>query len=91
MTLLDEFLADFVGVDTTSWRLEAACRDTDIRLFFPEQHDTRTTVTAKQICATCPVQPQCLAEGLMEEHGVWGGTTELERRKIRRARRRAAA
>jgi WhiB family redox-sensing transcriptional regulator len=42
---------------------------------------------AKAICARCPVQPQCLAYALRvdETLGIWGGYTEVERR------RRAAA
>ncbi|MEZ5311676.1 MAG: WhiB family transcriptional regulator [Microthrixaceae bacterium] len=49
-----------------------------------------------QVCATCPVKTQCLEYALANriDHGVWGGTSERERRRIlkrRSAERRAAA
>ena len=39
---------------------------------------------AKAICASCAVGPECLqcALRIREAHGIWGGTTELERRAI---------
>ena len=41
---------------------------------------------AKPICAECPVLAECLAWGMeFEEHGIWGGTTGSERRKLRKA------
>ena len=41
---------------------------------------------AKEICAVCPVNPECLEFALAtnQEAGVWGGTTEEERRKLRK-------
>jgi WhiB family redox-sensing transcriptional regulator len=72
------------------WRDHAACRDTDPEVFFP----TGTTGAAieqieqaKAICRECPVQAPCLdfALNTNQDSGVWGGTSEEERRKIRRA------
>jgi WhiB family redox-sensing transcriptional regulator len=42
---------------------------------------------AKAVCATCPVQSECLefAIATNQEYGVWGGTSEEERRVLRRA------
>ncbi len=42
----------------------------------------------KQICGQCPVKTECLAEALDNnmEWGVWGGTTERERRALLRRR-----
>ena len=70
-----------------NWRDEAACRDASPELFFPigttgpaiEEIDA-----AKAVCAYCPVQPQCLEFALLtqQEFGVWGGTTEEERRRL---------
>jgi WhiB family redox-sensing transcriptional regulator len=39
---------------------------------------------AKEVCGACPVRTECLAEALDHqiEWGVWGGTTERERRLI---------
>ena len=81
------------------WRSVAACQDTDPDLFFPvgttgpaiEQIDN-----AKAVCATCEVKQPCLEFALTtnQDSGVWGGTSEEERRKIRRqwmaAKRRSA-
>ena len=74
------------------WRDEAACRDADPDLFFPigpTGPALRQADEAKRICRTCPVQARCLAWAL--DHGVtdgvWGGTTEDERRAIWRLTR----
>jgi WhiB family redox-sensing transcriptional regulator len=75
-----------------SWREVAACQDVDPDLFFPIGNAGPTLVQideAKAVCARCPVMEQCLewAVGIGQVEGVWGGTTESERRT---ARRRAA-
>lgn len=40
---------------------------------------------AKMICSSCPYQMRCLEYAIKhpEEQGIWGGTTEYERRRIR--------
>ena len=72
-----------------NWREVAACRDADPDLFFPvgtAGPALRQIEEAKRICRACPAQALCLAWAL--DHGVgsgvWGGTTEDERRAIRR-------
>lgn len=81
------------------WRDQSACRDTDPDLFFPvgttgpaiEQIDN-----AKAVCDQCDVRQPCLEFALTsnQDSGIWGGTSEEERRKLRRqwlaARRRAS-
>jgi WhiB family redox-sensing transcriptional regulator len=72
------------------WRDVAACQDTDPDLFFPvgttgpaiEQIES-----AKAVCDTCEAKTPCLEFALMtnQDSGVWGGTSEEERRKLRRA------
>ena len=44
---------------------------------------------ARKICATCPVTDTCLEYALEHriEHGVWGGCSERERRRILKRRR----
>jgi WhiB family transcriptional regulator, redox-sensing transcriptional regulator len=39
---------------------------------------------AKSVCAHCPVRPECAAQALAmrEEHGVWGGFTSRERKRL---------
>ncbi len=72
------------------WRDTAACRDTDPDLFFP----VGTTgpaidqiAAAKAVCEVCPSREECLQFALAtnQDSGVWGGTSEDERRKLRRA------
>lgn len=86
--------------DVDDWREAASCRDTDPDLFFPigstgaaiEQIES-----AKAVCRQCPSQTECLEFALAtnQEAGVWGGTSEDERRKLRKAwlarRRRGVA
>ena len=76
--------------DLDDWRNRSACRDTDPDLFFPvgttglalDQIDA-----AKLVCQACDVQGACLEFALAtnQESGVWGGTSEEERRKLRKA------
>jgi WhiB family transcriptional regulator, redox-sensing transcriptional regulator len=83
--------------DDAGWREGAACRDADPNLFFP-MGTTGVAVdeieSAKAVCRSCPVRKRCLEFALVtnQEAGVWGGTSEEERRKLRKewsaARRR---
>jgi hypothetical protein len=59
-----------------------------LELFFPDGGDTRR---AKAFCAGCPVWEECLAYGLEEDHGVWGGLNRAERARLRRLQQRLAA
>ncbi|MFM8846585.1 MAG: WhiB family transcriptional regulator [Actinomycetota bacterium] len=72
------------------WRDLGACRGLDPEVFFPETDEEADI--AKNICATCDVRVACLEHALSsrEKVGVWGGTTERERRRIIRQRRRSA-
>jgi WhiB family transcriptional regulator, redox-sensing transcriptional regulator len=69
------------------WRDQAACRDVDPELFFPAGNAGPALLQigqAKQVCAGCPVRTQCLDWALDsgQEAGVWGGTSEDERRAL---------
>jgi WhiB family transcriptional regulator, redox-sensing transcriptional regulator len=73
----------------TDWRHRAACRDEDPELFFPLSDvgpGARQAAEAKAVCARCPVREQCLRYALENglDHGVFGGTTERERRALTR-------
>lgn len=76
-----------------AWRDRAACRTTDPDLHFPVG-DTGPAaaqiIDAKAVCARCPVRAECLRWALAtgQNHGVWGGKTEDERRAIVRGRAR---
>jgi WhiB family redox-sensing transcriptional regulator len=64
-----------------AWHRDAACRGMGAALFFPEGKGA-TTGPAKAVCATCPVVESCRAAG-EGERGVWGGTSERDRRLVR--------
>ncbi len=68
------------------WMADALCRGMDPDLFFPERGDLNATREAKKVCATCPHQAPCLEYALVhhEEHGVWGGTSPRDRRRLRK-------
>ncbi len=73
----------------TTWRELAACRDSQPSLFFPIGSTGLAIdqiTAAKQICATCSVQEDCLQYALEsnQESGVWGGYAEDERRRLRK-------
>jgi WhiB family transcriptional regulator, redox-sensing transcriptional regulator len=81
------------------WRNLAICRDTDPDLFFPVGTTGQALIQidrAKEVCHQCPVNRDCLEFALEtnQDSGIWGGTSEEERRTIRReivARQRSAA
>lgn len=69
------------------WMAQGNCADKPPGLFFPS--DGVGVDVARRICATCPVKAECLEYALRNriDHGVWGGTSERERRRIIRRRR----
>lgn len=73
---------------------DALCAGLDPEIFFPvdeDNIDSERVKHAKGICAVCPVRLQCLAHGMGEGFGIWGGLTTVERRRLRTRRRRLAA
>jgi len=66
----------------SGWRDSAVCAQTDPELFFPDKG--LRPREAKVVCARCPVRTECLTYALAHDraYGVWGGTTERERRKL---------
>jgi WhiB family redox-sensing transcriptional regulator len=73
----------------TSWMAKGRCRNMDPAIFFPS--DGVGVLQAQRICAACPVKVPCLEYALANhiDHGVWGGASERERRRILRRRRLA--
>ena len=67
------------------WREQAACRGTDLDVFYPERG--QTAGPARQVCAACPVRQPCLEYALSNRitSGIWGGLTERERRPLQSA------
>lgn len=95
-------LADLLGDDGEGWRARAACTDLPLVWFFPVRggggpgHHRGGSGSANQarvVCAGCPVQAHCLEFALVNQirWGIWGGTTEKDRRVLQRARREATS
>jgi WhiB family transcriptional regulator, redox-sensing transcriptional regulator len=76
--------------DEYAWMFHARCRGINPAEFFPS--DGTGVETAQRVCAACPVTSECLEYALLNriEHGVWGGASERERRRILRRRRDVA-
>jgi WhiB family redox-sensing transcriptional regulator len=74
-------------IDRDGWRDQSACRDGPA---------IEQIANAKAVCRVCDVQKQCLEYALTtnQDSGIWGGTSEEERRALRRqwvARNRKSA
>lgn len=75
-----------------NWRDHAVCRHVDPDLFFPVGTTGPALVQAeraKAVCGICPARESCLDWALEtgQSTGIWGGTTETERRALRRRAR----
>jgi WhiB family redox-sensing transcriptional regulator len=80
--------------DPMPWRLDAACRDTDPNIFYPQLSPTerwdRTdpdVSAAMSLCRVCAVQVDCLTYALehREDEGIWGGTDPFARKAMLRS------
>ncbi len=74
------------GHETPGWQSRANCMGVDPDLFFPERGSS--TREAKEVCRGCVVRVDCLEFAIAngEKFGIWGGMSERERRRVRRAR-----
>lgn len=70
----------------TKWMARGNCADRPPSFFFPS--DGVGVELAKRVCEDCPVQSDCLEYAIEHriDHGVWGGTSERQRRRIIKAR-----
>jgi WhiB family transcriptional regulator, redox-sensing transcriptional regulator len=80
----------------SGWWAEAACQSADRELFFPISElaaSDRNISEAKAVCGRCRVRAECLAHAMDGGPvlGIWGGTTEKERRLMRSRRRKQAS
>lgn len=69
------------------WMEDAACRDADPEIFFPEGTTTRAyhkTIEAKDHCAVCPVLDQCYEFAASNDYVIYGIWAGLDASKIRR-------
>jgi WhiB family transcriptional regulator, redox-sensing transcriptional regulator len=76
-----------------AWQREAACRGLGIKesqaIFFPSRGDSIDE--ARAICGRCPVTEECLDFALANNCiGVWAGTSDRQRRRLKRGNRSAA-
>lgn len=79
---------DLPALDT-GWHREAACRGLDLGWFYPESSGRGATsfyLRGRAACADCPVQLECLLEGLASEEttdpfGLRAGMTPDQRRE----------
>lgn len=71
-----------IGVEHLAWHDDASCRYVDPELFFPEGTPDSRALT---ICDGCPVKDLCLADAMTDPRriGIWGGTTNADRDRMR--------
>lgn len=79
-----------MSIPDRNWHERAACRDRDAEMFFCLEPESVRRALA--LCGRCEVREACLAQALArrEVFGIWGGTTETERRRIFRRQRRGS-
>ena len=70
-----------------AWMAKGLCTNVPPSTFFPS--DGAGVELARKICFDCPVRSDCLEHALLNriDHGVWGGCSERERRRILKRRR----
>jgi WhiB family redox-sensing transcriptional regulator len=75
----------------TEWMRLGKCRDYPSDFFFPQ--DGKGVIACQRICTQCFVEDECLeyAIEMNADHGIWGGKSERERRKLGRAQRSLSA
>ena len=83
---MERLLQALGDAEELSWQDQANCMGVDPDLFFPERG--ASTREAKEVCRGCVVRLDCLEYALdnAEKFGIWGGMSERERRRLRRAR-----
>jgi WhiB family redox-sensing transcriptional regulator len=75
----------------SDWRSWANCLGIDTNLFYPAQGGFEEA--AKAVCAGCVVREECLEYALVnrERFGIWGGTSERGRKRMRRGAKAEAS
>ena len=89
MTDIFDLGYDKASAEELRWQDFALCAETDPDIFFPEKGGS--TAPATSVCASGPVQAECLEYAISNDirHGIWGGMSDNDRRRISRERRRA--
>lgn len=89
----NSWLARFIT--PAPWVADALCAQVDPEMFFPSKSSPRdsvsegpgnTSIEAKAVCRKCTVSAECLEYALAndEPHGIWGGLSERERRRLKK-------
>ena len=77
---------ELLDPEKPDWSQHAECYGVDPDVFFPQRGQSLKPALSN--CGPCTVRDKCLEYALErgEKHGVWGGASERERRRMRRAR-----
>lgn len=88
-----------VFVNKNNWQEKSLCRkekkfNPETKQYVPYTIDDfyptagkKVSEEIKKMCKRCPVNIECLEQGLIhEKYGEWGGVSEKQRRIIRRQR-----
>lgn len=92
MSLLDNLILELRDNNFT-WQNDAACRGEITDLFFMDIDEISINHIkmreARAICKKCPVKKKCLDFATVNniDYGVWGGTSPLQRKVLRRGQR----
>jgi WhiB family redox-sensing transcriptional regulator len=82
---------DNLGVKQ-DWELQGLCRTGgyDPDFWFPSPTEINTIKLVQRVCYRCPVIIECRTTAIArgEPNGIWGGLTELQRRRMRKAEKR---
>jgi WhiB family redox-sensing transcriptional regulator len=74
------------------WELKGLCRTGgyDPDFWFPKPTEINTIKLVQRVCYRCPVVMECRTTAIArgEPNGIWGGLTELQRRRMRKAEKR---
>lgn len=74
-------LVELIG--RPAWQADAACRGESAAVFFPAEG--KSLIRARRVCNRCTVAHECLQYALDQPSlkGVWAGTSERRRRRLR--------
>lgn len=87
----DRFKFNFLNDSTYEWMERAFCKNSkfDAQVFFPPRGSSHyIPKVIQETCNKCEVKAECLNYALENciRHGIWGGTSERQRRKMRSAK-----
>lgn len=72
------------------WRTKALCKDWDFKKrgdpWHPKSESQLAAMEGKNLCGGCPVRFDCLIDAVTSDtkHGIRGGATPDERRRLRK-------